>query len=321
MPPSSISRHDAATPERRALLVLLVYLACILVAMLATGAAARRPWLVAGHVLAIVYVAAIARRVDARSTSQGALWLPVVALPVLYAELGVLFEASQRLPLDPLVLVWEQRLFGDPARTLASRAPWSVVSELLHAGYLSYYPLIVLPPLALALRGREWRRAHGQTVLALTLAFTSCFLLFAVLPVEGPRYRFGAAPGAPPGVFRDLARALLQQGSSRGTAFPSSHVAVSVALTLAVLEHQRPVGLAAAFCTLLIAVGAVYGGFHYAVDVVAGLAVGVVVAVAARRLSRAPAPPDGGVQPREPDGGEFSLPPTPGARDTSRTPR
>jgi membrane-associated phospholipid phosphatase len=95
----------------------------------------------------------------------------------------------------------------------------------------------------------------------------------------------------PGGPVRDLVQRILHAGSSRGTAFPSSHVAVATAQALLALRHQRAVGVVVALLAAGLAAGAVYGGLHYAIDAAVGALVGVAAAwtavLALRRLARA----------------------------------
>jgi membrane-associated phospholipid phosphatase len=154
--------------------------------------------------------------------------------------------------------------------------PNTVWSELLHAGYLTYYPAIFIPPLVLYARGE--RHAYAQTVMALTVAYVVCWTVFAVAPVEGPRYLW--TPNAPDGPARRLAVAILAAGSSRGAAFPSSHMAISVVQTVMALRWQPKMGAILALTSMLIGVGAVYGGFHYGVDMIAGAMLGFIIAAA-----------------------------------------
>jgi membrane-associated phospholipid phosphatase len=150
----------------------------------------------------------------------------------------------------------------------------TAVSEVLHAGYLAYYPAIFAPPLLLFARGE--RRGLAQTILALTITYSVCWTVFAFMPVAGPRYLW-SAPSVPVGPFRALTLRVLAAGSSRGAAFPSSHMAVMVAQTLMAFRWQRRVALALVLVSILIGVGAVYGGFHYGVDMVAGALLGGVI--------------------------------------------
>lgn len=205
-------------------------------------------------------------------------WLPLLLVPALYAELPLLNQALTDGFHDGLVLRWEALFFGgNPARSWAGAFPHPLVSELLHASYLSYYGLIYAPPLLLYARGRFG--AFESTVFTLMLVFVICFLVFIVFPVQGPRYLYPAPPGIPEGPVRALVLAVLEAGSSRGAAFPSSHMAVAVAQSVLALRFQRPVGVAVALLTIGLGAGAVYGGFHYAVDIVAGGLIGGLAAL------------------------------------------
>jgi membrane-associated phospholipid phosphatase len=203
-------------------------------------------------------------------------WLPLLLVPFLYGELAyVIGDATLR---DPIVQQWEAALFGgQPARALAGSLANVVLSELLHVGYLLYYPIVYVPPLVLYLTGR--RPQFERMTYAVMLTYTICFLIFAMFPVEGPRYAWGPPPSVPTGPMRSLTVAILEQGSSRGTAFPSSHAAVAAAQAVLTLRSHLGLGIVVTATSVLLMIGAVYGGFHYAVDVLAGAFVGIVVAV------------------------------------------
>ena len=229
-------------------------------------------------------------------------WLPLLLVPVLYAELPLLMEALPG-PVryhDPLIVRLEERLFGaQPAFAWAGAMPMPALSELLHACYVSYYALVYAPPFLLYARsggagggasaageprGTKRLGAFHETVLAVSLSFLACFLVFVVFPVQGPRY-LGVPEGVPDGPVRALVLAILETGSSRGAAFPSSHVAVAVTQALLALRHQRRVGRWVAAIAVGLACGAVYGGFHYGVDALAGALVGAAVVPAAARIA------------------------------------
>ena len=199
-------------------------------------------------------------------------WLTLTIGPFMYVELRWIIAGLGAPHHDALVAGWERALFpSNPSATLAPRLHVAVVSEMLHFAYAAYYVLIYLPPVVLYLRGR--RDAFVSTMLALTIVYGVCFVTYALFPVDGPRYLVGAA-AAPEGPIRSFVLTLLDRGSSRGTAFPSSHVAASVVSSLCALRYQRSVGMVVALVTTALTIATVYGGFHYAVDALVGVFLG-----------------------------------------------
>ncbi len=214
-------------------------------------------------------------------------WTPLLTILFLYAEMPLLLRAAGHVELyDNTVLSWEARLFGgQPAADWAGRWPSRALSELLHAAYLSYYPLIFAVPAILWIRGRLGE--YTEAVFALMLTFVACFVWYLFFPVAGPRYLWLAPVGAVDGPMRTFASWLLHARSSRGTAFPSSHVAVATAQAILGIRYF---GWRSAIITVLtvgLGIGAVYGGFHYAVDVLAGAALGILVTTVALLVNRA----------------------------------
>lgn len=226
---------------------------------------------------AVIHVTALALAIAAARSRHAWLgtvraWLPLAIGPWLYLELRWAIVGAGRPHFDTLVVGWEHALFrGDPSTTMALRLPGLALSELLHLCYVSYYAIVLVPPLLLAARGR--RDGFARTMLSLAVVYATCFTIYLLFPVDGPRFIVGPA-AAPDGPVRRTVLHLLATGSSRGTAFPSSHVAASVVATLAAYVTQRRVGIVLAVLTAGLTVGTVYGGFHYAVDALAGLAVG-----------------------------------------------
>jgi len=199
-------------------------------------------------------------------------WLVLLTGPLMYVELRWIIAGTGMPHHDGTVIGWEQALFpSNPSATLAPRWHVPLLSEVLHFAYASYYLIIYLPPIALYVMGK--RDAFVKTVLALTIVYGACFITYALFPVDGPRYLVGAA-AAPDGPVRRFVLALLERGSSRGTAFPSSHVAASLVAALCALRYQRRVGLVVAPFTAALILATVYGGFHYAVDALVGVILG-----------------------------------------------
>jgi len=202
---------------------------------------------------------------------------PIVLLLALYSSVDVLNGGGRVRVHDAAVQAWEAALFGgQPSRDWWRAAPSRFWSIVLHGAYLSYYGVIVAPTLALLPRAD--RAPLRRFVLAAVATFVICYLCFIFFPVAGPYYTFPR----PTGDFLDnpaarLVYAVLAQGSSYGAAFPSSHVAASVAATVVTWPASRRLGIGLALATGLLTVGVVYCQMHYAVDAIAGGLLGMTV--------------------------------------------
>jgi membrane-associated phospholipid phosphatase len=275
-PFSTVSAAQDNLQEQERLLrctlgLLIAYLAGMLVPMarwtLASGA-------LIGIALHLAATALVVLAYGNRLALPVRYWTPLALGPFLYFELRWLVVGAGRPHADAIVAQWERAVFpSNPSATLAMEWHSVAVSEVLHAAYLSYYALIFVPPILLWLARR--RTPFAETLLALTVVYALCFTIYVLFPIDGPRFLHGPA-AAPQGPIRSIVVALLESGSSRGTAFPSSHVAASMVASACALRFQRSVGIVVTLLTAGICLGAVYGGYHYAIDIVAGLLTGGV---------------------------------------------
>ena len=235
------------------------------------------PWLLTAHALIVVLVL-----LAPRARSSGPVgrflgdWYPMLLLPALYGEIGVL-TLSAGFQNDLLIQRFETWVFGSQISYRWIREDPSVLmSWLLHACYLAYYPILCASPLALWMGGR--RDASRHTILAVMATFYLCYVVFLFFPVAGPRYAFDGAHNAATDVWpARFAAWLLDRGDSWGAAFPSSHVAASVVATGMALRYWRVVGLILLPFTIGLTLAVVYGQFHYAVDSLTGLLVAALI--------------------------------------------
>jgi membrane-associated phospholipid phosphatase len=272
------------------------YLALAAVALLFPHRPSSWPLLLALHglVIGLAWPAAPIGRLaaDASPAAQRRIrtaldWLPLLLIPLLYTELAVLNTAVHGgRYFDDMIIGWEQALFGgQPSRAWAAAMPHLWLSELLHAAYMSYYLIIFVPPVMLFLLGR--RAEFRAVAFGVMLSFFAHYMFFIFFPVQGPRYLFDPPGGAiASGFFYQLTHSLLEAGSSQGAAFPSSHIGVSVTQTLLMLRYMPRMAPLIGILTLGLALGTVYGGFHYAIDGVAGVVLGGAAYLAAGPLQQ-----------------------------------
>lgn len=235
-----------------------------------------------GAVLLLYAVLAALAAVAPRLRAAGAVarflgeFYPLLLTVGLYTAIGVLNRAAGTSH-DVVVQRWEAAVFGgQPAHDWIRAQPWPSLSAVLHVGYLSYYAILVSAPLGPWLAGDA--SGARRTALTMSVAFFACYAVFLVFPVAGPHYSFAPADNAATAVApARLTYRLLDAGAAWGTAFPSSHVAVSAVAAACALRFRRGLGLVLAPLAILLALGTVYGQFHYALDALAGLLVAAAV--------------------------------------------
>jgi membrane-associated phospholipid phosphatase len=278
----------AAPRPRLVELALGAYAAVVAVTALTRIPLSHGNWLVAlGHALVVVLMALVVRTSPTPLGRTLRDVAPMVVLVALYASLDVLNGSGTGPTHDALLLGWEARLFGmQPARDWWRLHPSETWSTLLHAVYLSYYWLVAIP--AFTLLARHDRTGIRRFLEAVIPTFLACYLFFVFLPVSGPYYLFPH----PTGAFVDnaparLVYALLEGGSSYGAAFPSSHVAATLASWLVTRREAPRLAWAMSPFVLLMPVATVYCQMHFALDAIVGVAFGLVVPWIARRLEPA----------------------------------
>ena len=252
------------------------------------GRPENAPLLALLHALGIAAIV-LARRFRLDRTAIGGLLLDFYPLPLFglfYTEAGILNRILHPDAFfDAALIRFEEEFFGNqPSQDLHRSLPWLPLGEYLHAGYLSYYFLV--PVVAFSIRFGRGRLAYDRAVASIALAFYISFLFFVAIPVKGPYHVFTADPPAVYGYWMPkAARWIVDRGSSIGTAFPSSHVSVATATWIMAMRYHRPVAVVYLFLVPALAVGAVYGGFHYATDIAAGALLGILAGTLGHALA------------------------------------
>jgi len=231
-------------------------------------------WLLAAHLLVVILILLLQRPGLGPLGRVVREVYPVVLLLLFYSEIDILNAGGVQVR-DATVQGWEQAIFGEQvSQTLwRDRFPSTFASTVLHAVYWSYYLLLLTPVIWFSAK-RDWL-ALRRTVFVVIVTLFSCYLVFLFWPVAGPYYAF-ARPDA---WFLDngparLVYATLASGSSYGAAFPSSHVAATMAATSGAWRGDRRLGYAMLLPMLLLIVSVVYCQMHYGVDALTGVAVG-----------------------------------------------
>jgi membrane-associated phospholipid phosphatase len=196
--------------------------------------------------------------------------LPAPLMILAYRQTGFLFGASNeklRARLETL----DRRLFGDISGPREGRRGSNLVTGYLEGTYLFCYLMIPLGVGVLYLLELQlYVRQYWMVVLSASYLCYVSTVFFQTMP---PRVRlrdpyFGARPNK----LRALNLFIVRTASIGWNSFPSAHVAGSVAAGLALLRFAPVAGMIFLWLSLSIAVGAVAGRYHYALDAFTGAA-------------------------------------------------
>lgn len=209
-------------------------------------------------------------------------WLPAIFFITVFEQVSFLSLALRGGWQNPTLIAWESALFSMPPAEWLRRfsAPW--FTELLEFGYLSFYPLY--PAVAgtfWAWRSRaRFRGAFRRLTDSLSVGYAVCYATYLLFPTRSPSHNVGlnAGPAAQSGgPFHFLVRFVQGSAGVHGNAFPSSHIMLAFVVLVFVFRYFPRLALPLLVCILLMSAGAVYDGYHYTLDVVAGALLGIVV--------------------------------------------
>jgi len=114
-------------------------------------------------------------------------------------------------------------------------------------------------------------------VFASAVAFYISYLGFIFFPVEGPRYALSTLHQVPIKgfVFVPLTQWVVKVGGLHGGCMPSSHVAIACVVFVFTYRYTRRLFYLLGPLILSLFIGTVWGRFHYFLDVLAGILVGI----------------------------------------------
>lgn len=236
--------------------------------------AACAPWIAVAHVAGVGLPSLFAEAPRHRRGLMRTLReiYPLILLLGFWTELDLLRGVLGPEGFDAQVRALDLAVFGVHLHAvLLPRLDALWLSEPMYCAYYAYYGLIFLPPLVLAVLGR--RRALRDLTLRLMVAYMTCYVVYIVFPVYGPRLTDTLFQGPhTTGFFYHLVASAQNAGDSAGSSFPSSHVAGAVTIAI-VAWRWFPRWIAGAMIVeaAAIVVATVYTQNHYGIDALSGL--------------------------------------------------
>lgn len=178
--------------------------------------------------------------------------------------------------LDPFFMNIDLRLFGYlPSLVWGKTFSNYLTSEVFHFAYFCYYPMIIGLPLYLYFKKPA---AFGELIFNLSFVFYLCYFIFSILPVIGARFLPEAMEltrSYRSGPFTHIMVFIYRTSHHLGGAFPSSHVAIALVLTVAALRHAPRLGYLFVVISFFLTFATVYCHYHWFIDAMFGILAGV----------------------------------------------
>lgn len=206
-------------------------------------------------------------------------WLPLIFFVTVFEEVSFVSLALRGEWQNAHLMALESAVFATPPADWLGRFsnPW--LTELLEFGYFTYYPLYPLVAGTLWIRRRRpaFARAFRSLTDAISVGYCVCYATYLLFPTRSPSHNAGLDLSLAPksaGPFHALVRGIQSQAGVHGNAFPSAHIMLAFVVLVFVFRDLPRLAVPLLVCVLLMSVAAVYDGYHYGVDVLAGAVLG-----------------------------------------------
>ncbi|MBN2542768.1 phosphatase PAP2 family protein [bacterium] len=203
-------------------------------------------------------------------------WYPVLFYVLQYEEIKYLKFLIIPHYVDNIVIRWEQAVFGfQPAFEFFKTFHWKPFAEFMGFSYFSYFLLIAFIGLALWIPKKY--KIFERSILTLSVTYYFCYLFQIAFPVAGPRLAFPELLGLNLDgyFFSKIINLIYANFDIEGAAFPSSHCSAATVVMLLCYRYVKWARIPITVLVFSLFLSTVYGRFHYGVDVIAGILIGV----------------------------------------------
>jgi membrane-associated phospholipid phosphatase len=207
-------------------------------------------------------------------------FLPLGLTLVAFQEMNLFQPARFDHRLETVWVQWDHQLLSAWHLRAAIESFGWLIPFYLELCYLLVYGLGTYCVVVLYLRHR--RRTVDRFFVIVLAGTLLAYALFPFFPSQPPRLLFPGldAPGVTSWVRR-FNLFILRKATIHASVFPSAHVSSAFAAAWAMfllLPHRKRYGWGVLVYAVSVSIATIYGRYHYAADVMAGLAVSLVPA-------------------------------------------
>ena len=203
-------------------------------------------------------------------------WYPHLFFLFCFEELGHLVHIVNPGWEDAKLITFDYWLTGvHPALWLEQFAT-PARNDFFQFTYITYFTYLLIVGGVLYFR-RDWK-AYWATMTYSAAGYVIGYFIAMVFPIESPWFAMagmwhGELHG---GAFTAAINFIEHFGRVRGAAFPSEHVAGSVAALWGAWKHRRWLFWTLLPLVICMCVSTIWGRYHYVADVFAGIATGTL---------------------------------------------
>lgn len=203
-------------------------------------------------------------------------WYPHLFFLFCFEELGALVHLIQPSWQDAKLIAFDHWLFGVHPSVWLENLATPARNDFFQLVYLTYFTYLLIVGGVLYYR-RDWR-AYWSVMTYSMVGYSIGYLIAILFPIESPWFAMaswwrGELRGGP---FTATINFIEHYGRVRGAAFPSEHVAGSVAALWGAWRHRRWLFWVLLPFAACMCVSTIWGRYHYVADVFAGIVTGTL---------------------------------------------
>jgi membrane-associated phospholipid phosphatase len=204
----------------------------------------------------------------------------------LFGEIQYLQHIWVSSWMDDYLVRSDQWLFGVESSVALQTITIPVVTEIMMFAYTIYVPLIVI--VAVFCYQKSGLAAGEDYMLNLILAYFVSFVGFLVFPIAGPLFHQPEDYAVPLNgwIFTYFGEWIRANAHYPGGNFPSPHCAAGTVMLVTLFRYNRNYFWVILPIIILLYISTVYGRYHFAMDGVAGIIVGILVVKLSSKLIR-----------------------------------
>ena len=203
-------------------------------------------------------------------------WYPHLFFLFCFEELGKLVHLVTPGWLDAKLIAADYWLTGVHPTVWLEQFATPARNDFMQFAYLTYFTYLLVLGGVLYYR-RDWR-GYWSVMTYSAAGYAIGYVIAILFPIQSPWFSMagawhGALQGGP---FTSAINFVEHFGRVRGAAFPSEHVAGSVAALWGAWRHRRWLFWVMAPMVMCMCISTVWGRYHYVADVFGGIVTGTL---------------------------------------------